>query len=335
MMDAASSEEPTKKWASIADRLNPNRAAHDAEFKAKWKTMEKLERNRLLAVDRKTIRALQKRGAVPLPFEADAGDHCETSPTAYSHVAPLLLLVAQRLGKEPKDLQIYDPYFCAGGMVQHLKALGFENVYNVAEDFYQVIAEGRVPAHDVVITNPPYSGDHFDRFLDFLKCNNNKPCFFLLPDHFSEKPAYQEANKTWSKDAVAHLSTPERYHYWTPDGRRPASSSSSSSSTKNNKNKHRNLYLGSRNSPARSHWFVCMGSVMPRKKLLKLARVKKEDNNNNNAPPAELVLVTGCTLSKEYVYVQAEQRENDEERPKKKRRKNNKSKKKDDDSKEE
>jgi hypothetical protein len=334
MIMNASSEEPTKKWSSIADRLNPNRAAHDPEFKAKWKTMEKLERNRLLAEDRKTIRVLQKRGAAPLPFEADVGDHCETSPTAYSHIASLLLLVARRLGKEPKDLQIYDPYFCAGGMVQHLKALGFENVYNVAEDFYQVIAEGRVPAHDVVITNPPYSGDHFDRFLEFLKSNNDKPCFFLLPDHFSEKAAYQEANKTWLKDVVAHLSTPERYHYWTPDGRRPESSSTTTTKT-TNKNKHRNLYLGSRNSPARSHWFVSMGSVMPRKKLLKLAR-EKESSNDTAAPPAELVLVPGCTLRKEYVAETSTRKQQEpDERPKKKRRKNKSEKKEDDSNKEE
>jgi hypothetical protein len=100
-------------------------------------------------------------------------------------------------------------------MVPHLKALGFENVCNVAEDFYQVIADGRISPHDVIITNPPHSGDRFDRFLDFLKSNHDKPCFLLLPDHFSDRIAYQEANQTWWKDAVTHLSTPERHHYWT------------------------------------------------------------------------------------------------------------------------
>jgi hypothetical protein len=72
-----------------------------------------------------------------------------------------------------------------------------------------------------------------------------------------------------------------------------------------------------------------MGSVMPRKKLLKLVR-EKESNNNNT--PAQLALVAGCTLSKEYV--PAEKREtNQETKPKKKRRKEKS--KKDDSSKEE
>ena len=63
---------------------------------------------------------------------------------------------------------------------------------------------------------------------------------------------------------------------------------------------------------------------MPRKKLLKLVREKESNNNNNNnAPAAELALVPGCTLSKEYV--PAETRETDQDaRPKKKRRKNTK-----------
>lgn len=43
-------------------------------------------------------------------------DHCETPPEAYTHIACWLRAVAKRLNKEPQDLKIYDPYFCAGAV---------------------------------------------------------------------------------------------------------------------------------------------------------------------------------------------------------------------------
>ena len=44
-----------------------------------------------------------------------------------------------------------------GGLFQqlHLRNLGFASVINPCEDFYKVIADGRVPLHDVLVTNPP------------------------------------------------------------------------------------------------------------------------------------------------------------------------------------
>ena len=47
-------------------------------------------------------------------FEADAKDHCETSPVAYGHIVPVLNRLASALGKPPAELKIYDPYYCAG-----------------------------------------------------------------------------------------------------------------------------------------------------------------------------------------------------------------------------
>jgi hypothetical protein len=65
-----------------------------------------------------------------LAFECDSEDHCETGPAAYRDVKPLLNQIARQLGKEPADLLIYDPYFCAGSAVRHLQELGFPHVYN-------------------------------------------------------------------------------------------------------------------------------------------------------------------------------------------------------------
>ncbi|KAG1655665.1 hypothetical protein FOA52_007914 [Chlamydomonas sp. UWO 241] len=118
----------------------------------------------------------------PLVFTVDQeDDHCETSPEAYTHVAGLLRLTAESMGIEPSALRIYDPYYCNGAVVRHLAALGFLHVYNENEDFYAVLAEGRVPPHDVVVTNPPYSQPHPQRLLAFL-ASNAKPWLALMPN---------------------------------------------------------------------------------------------------------------------------------------------------------
>ena len=264
------------RWAPIADRLNPNRPAFDRALKTEWKTMPNAKKMHMLAADRREIAALKTRGATTiLPFVADPDDHCETSPSAYTHVASLLRLLAHRLGKPPGELRVYDPYFCAGGAGRHLRDMGFERIYNEPEDFYAVIAEGRVPDHDCVITNPPYSGDHFDRLLDFIR-ENRKPYLLLLPEHFSRRPAYAaaagESGEGWLRPVF--LTAPERYHYWTPEGLRPEEDA---------KGKHKNLQLGTRNSPFASHWFVSLAPTVPNAELLGLR------------PPA-LQLLAGCQL---------------------------------------
>lgn len=69
-------------------------------------------------------------------------DHCETSERAYADIVPLLAALAREIGKNPEELTIYDPYYCQGSTVARLTSLGFPNVYNRKEDFYQVKANG-------------------------------------------------------------------------------------------------------------------------------------------------------------------------------------------------
>lgn len=243
-------EDTTPRWASLADRLNPTRTAFDPKFKAEWKTLDKATKKKIIAEDKRNIQKLQQR-AKPLPFPTDANDHCETSKTAYGHIVPFLKLLARKLKKPHAELRIFDPYYCAGSMVQHLKELGFSKVHNQPDDFYQTIRDG-VPIHDVLVTNPPYSGDHFDRLKKFLS-TNKAPHFLLLPDHFQvddETPDY------------VVLKPKERYHYWTPRGLRPEEDSK--------KRKHRNLMLGSRNSPFPSKWCISLDPVVSKKDLLEI-----------------------------------------------------------------
>ncbi|ELR18880.1 uncharacterized protein ACA1_037140 [Acanthamoeba castellanii str. Neff] len=139
------------------------------------------------------------------PFEADPRDHAETPFQAYRDIAPLLRALAQRLygsvvgdanddadggvAAASRQLRIYDPYFCEGSMVAYLARLGFTNVYNRNEDFYGVVAAGRVPDFDVLVTNPPFSGDHMERIVRWAE-GCGRPWLLLMPDFVANKPYY-------------------------------------------------------------------------------------------------------------------------------------------------
>jgi mRNA-degrading endonuclease RelE of RelBE toxin-antitoxin system len=240
-------DKTSDRWVSLADRLNPARASFDPDFKEKWKKLDKATRKKFVEDDKSRIRELQER-AKPLPFPTDSDDHCETSKTAYAHIAPFLKLLAKTLSKSPEELRIYDPYYCAGATVRHLKELGFPHVHNQPDDFYKIIATKKIPQYDVLVTNPPYSGDHFDKLKRFLS-TNKRPHLLLVPDHFEVDP-----------DTYSFLKPKERYHYWTPLGMRPEDDSK--------KRKHRNLMLGSRNSPFPSKWCLSLEPVVSKDGLL-------------------------------------------------------------------
>ena len=61
-------------------------------------------------------------------FTVDYNDHFETPLVAYTDILPMLLTLAESLGKPPNELVIYDPYYCQGGMVQMLAGMGFPKV---------------------------------------------------------------------------------------------------------------------------------------------------------------------------------------------------------------
>jgi len=124
-------------------------------------------------------------------FSSDPLDCAETGPKAYEDISELLKQLMELMGTSPADGVVYDPYFCAGAVVRRLGRLGFEQVVNRNEDFYQVQNEGRVPKHDIVVTNPPYSGDHVARMCDFL-VRNNKPFLCLVPVYVLHHPAWRE-----------------------------------------------------------------------------------------------------------------------------------------------
>lgn len=148
-------------------------------------------------------------GQPSFAFRACPTDHCETDRRALRHLdvalRRLVVLLAPAGGGEGAakgsaagnhdcPLRIWDPYYCDGAAARHLRAIGFPNVVNRNEDFYAVAAEGRQPAHDVLVSNPPYSGDHIERCMKYCAASG-KPWFLLLPNWVCDKPWYQQMCK--------------------------------------------------------------------------------------------------------------------------------------------
>ena len=193
-------------------------AAEEADGRVKGKKNKKERQKHLLQHLSLRAETTTPAASVDHPFEVDAADHCETPFQAYQDIEPFLFRMALAL-KKPKDkLRIYDPYFCEGSVAKHLARLGFTSVYNKNEDFYKCIEDKRIPEHDVLLTNPPYSGDHFRRILSFC-AKNKKPWLLLLPNFVCRKQYYQPCV---GEDVKALFLIPDPtkpYRYWAP-GRR-------------------------------------------------------------------------------------------------------------------
>jgi hypothetical protein len=120
--------------------------------------------------------------AKELSFESSFYDHFETPLQAYRDVEQLL----DSLGKDRKDLILYDPFYCRGSCVSHLHSLGFNSVINENVDFWKTLASGEVPPFDVLITNPPYSEESKAKCIQFA-LDTQKPALVLLPTYCANK----------------------------------------------------------------------------------------------------------------------------------------------------
>lgn len=153
-------------------------------------------------------------GSLPdaLPFVADPADHAETPAAAYEDVAPILRGLAATLGKQPAALRVWDPYYCTGAATRRLEAVGFPHVHHRCEDFYALIESGRIPEHDVLVTNPPYSSDHMQRL--FAHCvSSGKPWALLLPWTCVRKPWFRAHVEG---GASVHYLVPRRRYFFLP-----------------------------------------------------------------------------------------------------------------------
>ncbi|KAH9599841.1 hypothetical protein LSM04_008504 [Trypanosoma melophagium] len=128
------------------------------------------------------------------PFRADFNDHFETSLMALRDIMVIVQQLRQLVRPSaPENFIVYDPYYCAGTVMQHWNTLGVQRVIHENRDFYKDIAEDKVPhEYDMLITNPPFSGDHIERMFSYLVVAK-KPFAFLVPDYTATKEWYKAA----------------------------------------------------------------------------------------------------------------------------------------------
>jgi hypothetical protein len=166
------------------------------------------------------------------PFETDFGDHFATEDAALRHVVPVLRwLDAQRPQQQRQQQQqqsvIYDPFFCDGSIKVRLHALGFRRVVHENRDFYSDVREKSVPQHDILLTNPPYSGDHKARVLEFLlTANERRPWALLVPAYCVTKGWYQSLIRDYLTPASEpfFIVPSTTYEYEHPTGKGHATS---------------------------------------------------------------------------------------------------------------
>jgi hypothetical protein len=149
-------------------------------------------------------------------------DHFETPITAYQDIQPALAEVAKAMGIEQHQLRIYDPYFCQGSIKRHLGKLGFPLVYNENEDFYssnryQQPRGASAKEYDVVVTNPPYSGDHKERCIRWLRATG-KPWFNLMWAFAADKGWYTSGEASEGEWFIAPTEK-SKYDFRNPSGK--------------------------------------------------------------------------------------------------------------------
>jgi hypothetical protein len=156
-------------------------------------------------------------------------------------------------GRGDRGLSIYDPYYCNGQVARHLASLGFPSVYNRKEDCYAVWADlaarrqqqqqlsgvarpssaspavaSSVPwSYDVLVTNPPYSGDHIERLLRHVTRSernggrgSSRPWMLLLPAHVHKWDSYRDLTEGVGQRPI-YIVPHRRYVYRVPSKFRP------------------------------------------------------------------------------------------------------------------
>jgi hypothetical protein len=85
------------------------------------------------------------------------------------------------------------------------------------------------PEFDILVTNPPYSGEHKQQLLEYLR-TITKPFALLLPAYTATKAYWrnfvQQENLRWKVkgpfDSVIYLLPPSSYEYSHPEGTGPS-----------------------------------------------------------------------------------------------------------------
>jgi len=124
--------------------------------------------------------------------------------------------------KSKQNHILYDPYYCNGKTAILLRELGFDNVIHAKRDFYKDIEQNKVPTHDTLVTNPPYSESHKEKCVEFCidqMKRENRPFFLLMPNYVAAKHYYRRLlDEKGCTNDVAYLAPSSPYEYEHPEG---------------------------------------------------------------------------------------------------------------------
>jgi len=156
-------------------------------------------------------------------------------------------------------VSIYDPYYCDGAVLSHLTKLGFNDVYNKKEDCYKTWCQSDTtqpyPTFDVLVTNPPYSGDHVPKLMQHvmadLPTRGNHAWCLLMPTYVHKKDYYQDLVKKGLCQPF-YLVPKKRYVYKPPKDFRMKKESD----------------VHKKSSPFVSMWYIWGGSKEKNAKLM-------------------------------------------------------------------
>jgi hypothetical protein len=188
------------------------------------------------------------------PYKVVNDDHCETPLEAYKDIDDIIATYAISIGKQRSDVSIYDPYYCEGSMIERLHTLGYRDIYNKKEDFYEMISLDRIPPYDVLVTNPPYSMDHMVQLLRFVM-KSSKPWFLLLPNYVYCKDYYQDL---FLHSTTTTTSSSSRHTAFVATSRVNVNTATSNTDTTTTTNTHTNNTnrKGSHSNIARNVFYV-------------------------------------------------------------------------------
>jgi hypothetical protein len=162
--------------------------------------------------------------------ECSRADHCETSEAAVRDISRVLRVLAPLLLGDPAapsaQLRLWDPFYCQGTVKVHFRQHGFPLCHNKREDFYALVENSRrqqeeggrptLPPHHVLVTNPPFSGTHIQRALEFCAGHGDVPWAMLLPCSVLGQPwwgALSERLKRGGAAAAPMFVAPTRTRY--------------------------------------------------------------------------------------------------------------------------
>ncbi len=169
--------------------------------------------------DRKSGHQKKREWKAKFDYPVDYNDHFETPLIAYQDILPILDAV-QEDNKNRKEHVVYDPYYCDGRTAIFLRQLGFEQVVHAKRDFYRDISNHKIPQHDTLVTNPPYSDTHKERCLEFCAQqfrDHKRPFFLLMPNYVAARSYYRRILGDLVDD-VAYFVPSQPYEYDHPEG---------------------------------------------------------------------------------------------------------------------